>query len=141
MAGLNKVQIIGNLGADPDIKRLQDNTTVARFSVATSESYKDKQSGEIKTSVEWHNIVVWRNLAEIVEKYLKKGSQVYIEGKLKTNKWTDKDGITRYTTEIIASTMQMLGGATNNSTATTNNNNTNPANQSPQEDEDDDLPF
>jgi single-strand DNA-binding protein len=110
MAGVNKVILIGNLGKDPEVRHLESGATVANFSLATSESYKDRNSGERKTVTEWHNIVVWRGLAEIAEKYLKKGSQVYIEGKLRTRSWDDKDGNTRYTTEVLADNMTMLGG-------------------------------
>lgn len=109
MAGVNKVILIGNLGKDPEVRHLENGTAVANFSMATSESYKDRSSGERKTITEWHNIVLWRGLAEIAEKYLKKGDQVYIEGKLKTRSWEDKDGNTRYTTEVVGDNMTMLG--------------------------------
>ena len=98
MAGINKVILVGNLGKDPEIRYLEGGTAVANFPIATSETYKDKTSGEKKTNTEWHNIVLWRGLAEIAEKYLKKGNQVYIEGKLQTRQWQDKDGNNRYTT-------------------------------------------
>ena len=109
MAGVNKVILIGNLGKDPEVRHLENGTAVANFSMATSESYKDRTSGEKKTITEWHNIVLWRGLAEVAEKYLKKGDQVYIEGKLKTRTWDDKDGNTRYTTEVVGDNMTMLG--------------------------------
>ncbi|MBI2281259.1 MAG: single-stranded DNA-binding protein [Bacteroidetes bacterium] len=109
MAGVNKVILIGNLGKDPEVRYLEGGTAVAKFTLATSENYKDKTTGERKTLTEWHNIVVWRGLAEIAEKYLKKGSQIYIEGKLRSRQWQDKDGNNRYTTEIVADTMQMIG--------------------------------
>jgi len=109
MAGVNKVIIIGNLGRDPEIKYTQSNVPVANFTVATSESWKDKNSGEWQEKTEWHRIVAWRHLAEKAERSLKKGTQVYIEGKIETRKWTDKDGNDRYTTEIVADNMQMLG--------------------------------
>lgn len=109
MAGVNKVILIGNLGKDPEVRYLEGGTAVAKFTLATSENYKDKTSGERKTLTEWHNIVVWRGLAEVAEKYLKKGSQIYIEGKLRSRQWQDKDGINRYTTEIVADTLQMIG--------------------------------
>ncbi|PCJ80794.1 MAG: single-stranded DNA-binding protein [Bacteroidetes bacterium] len=108
MAGINKVILVGHLGKDPEIRYTPNEIAVCSISIATSESYKDKVSGERKTTTEWHNIVLWRGLAETSEKYLRKGSQVYIEGKLKTRKWVDKEGITRYSTEIVADVMQML---------------------------------
>lgn len=107
--GLNKVQIIGNLGDDPKVTK-QNNFTVAHISVATSISWQDKQTGEKKEKTEWHRIVFFNRLAEIVEHYLRKGSQVYVEGSLRTNKWKDKEGVDRYNTEIVAREMQMLGG-------------------------------
>jgi single-strand DNA-binding protein len=109
MAGVNKVIIIGNLGRDPEIKYTQNNVPVANFSVATSESWKDKNSGEWQEKTEWHRIVAWRHLAERAEKYLRKGKQVYVEGKLETRKWQGQDGQDRYTTEIVAVQLQMLG--------------------------------
>ena len=109
MAGINKVILVGNLGKDPEVRYLEGGTAVANFPIATSETYKDRTSGEKKVATEWHNIVLWRRLAEIAEKYLKKGSQVYIEGKLKTRRWQDKDGNNRYTTEIVGDNLQMLG--------------------------------
>ena len=105
--GLNKVMLIGNLGKDPDVKYTQDGRAIANFSIATSEEWKDKASGERKEKTEWHKIVVFGKLAEICGEYLVKGKKVYIEGKLQTRSW-EKDGITRYTTEIVASDMQML---------------------------------
>lgn len=107
--GVNKVILVGNLGKDPDIKYMPSGDAVANFSIATTESWKDKQSGEQRDKTEWHNIVVFRRLAEICGEYLRKGSQVYIEGKLQTRKWQDKSGNDRYTTEIVANEMQMLG--------------------------------
>ena len=117
MAGINKVILVGNLGKDPEVRYLEGGTAVANFPIATSETYKDRNSGEKKTNTEWHNIVLWRGLAEIAEKYLKKGSQVYIEGKLKTRQWQDKDGNNRYTTEIVADNLQMLGRKDDNNTS------------------------
>jgi len=108
MAGINKVILVGNLGRDPEMRYTPNSIAVCSFSIATSETYKDKNSGERITQTEWHNIVLWRGLAETSEKYLRKGSKVYIEGKLKTRKWDDKQGITRYSTEIVADVMQML---------------------------------
>ena len=109
MAGVNKVIIIGNLGRDPEIKYTQSNVPVANFSVATSESWKDKTSGEWQEKTEWHRIVAWRHLAERAEKYLRKGKQVYVEGRLETRKWQGQDGQDKYTTEIVAVQLQMLG--------------------------------
>ena len=107
MIGVNKVILIGNLGADPEIRHLQTGISVANFRIATTETFKDKNTGEKREQTEWHSIVAWRGLAEITEKYLKKGSKVYIEGKLRTRKW-EKDGIDRYTTEIMADEMTLL---------------------------------
>ena len=108
MAGVNKVILVGNLGKDPEVRYLDNGVAVANFSLATTENYKNK-SGERVSQTEWHNIVLWRGLAEVAEKYLKKGASVYIEGKIKTRKWEDKDGNTRYNTEILADNMTMLG--------------------------------
>lgn len=105
---VNKAILVGNVGNDPEVRHLEAGTPVANFSLATSESYKNKE-GERITQTEWHNIVVWRGLAEVVEKYVKKGQQLYIEGRIRTRSWEDKDGNKRYTTEIVADTMQMLG--------------------------------
>ena len=110
MAGVNKVILVGNLGRDPEVRALENGVKVARFSIATTESYKDRNSGERVEHTEWHNVVLWRGLAEVAEKYLKKGSQVYVEGKLQTRNYQDKDGVTKYNTEIIGATMTMLGG-------------------------------
>jgi single-strand DNA-binding protein len=107
MRGLNKVMLIGNLGNEPEIKTLEGGVKVARFSLATSESYKDK-NGNTQTDTEWHNIIAWRSLAEVVEKYLRKGSTIYIEGKIKTRNYEDKAGIKKYVTEIIADSLIML---------------------------------
>jgi single-strand DNA-binding protein len=108
MAGVNKVILVGNLGKDPEVRYLENGAVVANFPIATSESYKDRTTGERKEQTEWHNIVLWRGLAEVAEKYLKKGNQVYIEGKLRTRSW-EKDGVTRYTTEVVGDNMTMLG--------------------------------
>jgi single-strand DNA-binding protein len=107
MSSLNKAMIIGRLGKDPDVRYTQSNTAVANLSIATSERYKDK-SGEWKETTEWHRVVAWGRTAEICQEYLQKGSQVYIEGSIQTNKWEDKEGQTRYTTEIKARRMLML---------------------------------
>lgn len=109
MAGINKAIIVGNLGRDPEMRYTPDGTAVANFSIATSESWTDKQSGEKKEKTEWHRIVAWRRLGEICGEYLHKGSQVYVEGKLQTRSW-EQDGVTRYSTEVVASTVQFLGG-------------------------------
>jgi single-strand DNA-binding protein len=108
--GINKVILVGNLGADPDTRYMPSGGAVTNLSIATSESWKDKQSGEQKERTEWHKVAMFGRLAEISAEYLRKGSQVYIEGKLRTRKWQDKDGNDRWTTEIIADEMQMLGG-------------------------------
>jgi single-strand DNA-binding protein len=108
--GVNKVILIGNLGQDPESRTTPGGTTVTNIRVATSESWTDKQSGEKKEQTEWHTVVMWNRLGEIAAEYLKKGSQVYIEGRLQTRKWQDKSGNDRYSTEIVASEMQMLGG-------------------------------
>ena len=121
MAGVNKVILVGNLGKDPEVRYLDNGVAVANFSLATTENYKNK-AGERVSQTEWHNIVLWRGLAEVAEKYLKKGASVYIEGKIKTRKWEDKEGNTRYNTEILADNMTMLGGKQSQesgSTATT----------------------
>jgi len=107
--GVNKVILIGNLGRDPEVRYMPSGSAVANVAIATSESWKDKQSGEKQERTEWHNVVFFNRLAEIVGEYLKKGSKVYIEGSLRTRKWQDKNtGTDRYTTEIVASEMQML---------------------------------
>lgn len=152
MAGVNKVILVGNLGKDPEVRYLENGTAVANFTIATSESYKDKNTGERVTQTEWHNVVVWRGLAEVAEKYLKKGNQVYVEGKLKTRSWEDKDGNTRYTTEIVGDNMTMLGKredsntsapqapASQKQTESTSRTSAAPASQE-SDDEEDDLPF
>ena len=112
MAGsINKVILIGNLGKDPEVRHLESGVAVCNFSIATGETYKDKNSGEKVTHTEWHNIVLWRGLAEVAEKYLKKGAKIYIEGKLRTRSWQDQEGNTKYTTEILGDNMTMLGKA------------------------------
>ncbi|MCP4300360.1 MAG: single-stranded DNA-binding protein [Gammaproteobacteria bacterium] len=108
--GVNKVIIVGNLGQDPETRYMPSGSAVTNFTVATNESWKDKQTGEQKDRTEWHRVAMFNRLAEIAAEYLRKGSQVYIEGKLRTRKWQGKDGNDRYTTEIIADEMQMLGG-------------------------------
>lgn len=113
MAGVNKVIIVGNLGIDPEVRTLENGTKLARLRVATSESYMSKDGQKVEQT-EWHNIVLWRSLAEIAERYLAKGKQVYIEGKLKTRSWKDQEGNDRYTTEIVGDNMQLLGRPSGN---------------------------
>src|SRR5262245_31325450 len=108
--GINKVILVGNLGQDPETRYMPNGKAVTNLRIATSESWKDKQTGEQREQTEWHSIVMYDKLAEIAAEYLRKGSQVYVEGKLRTRKWQDKEGRDRYTTEIQANEMQMLGG-------------------------------
>jgi single-strand DNA-binding protein len=108
--GINKVILVGNLGADPETRAMPSGTTVANLRIATSESWRDKQSGEQQERTEWHRVALFGRLGEVAAEYLKKGSQVYIEGSLRTRKWQDKQGNERFSTEIVASDMQMLGG-------------------------------
>ena len=123
MAGVNKVILVGNLGKDPEVRYLEGGIAVARFSLATSESYKDKSGNKVEQT-EWHNIVLWRGLAEIAEKYLKKGMQIYVEGRLRTRAWEDKDKNKRYTTEIVGDNMTMLGRKEGGNSAGDNNTQT-----------------
>ena len=109
MASVNKVIIVGNLGKDPELRTFPSGDQVANVTIATTDKWKDKQSGEMKEATEWHRVVFNGRLAEIVGQYLRKGSQVYVEGSLRTRKWTDKDGVEKYSTEIRADQMQMLG--------------------------------
>ncbi|MDO9567744.1 MAG: single-stranded DNA-binding protein [Candidatus Desulfaltia sp.] len=109
MSGLNKVMLIGRLGSDPELRYTPDGTAVASFSIATSEEWKDKNTGEKKERTEWHRVVAWRKLGEICGEYLAKGKQIYVEGRIQTRSWEDKDGNKRHTTEIIASDIQFLG--------------------------------
>lgn len=113
MAGVNKVILVGNLGKDPEVRHLDNGRAVANFSIATSESYKNK-AGERVTNTEWHNVVLWTPLAEIAERFLKKGNQVYIEGKLTTRSWDDQEGNKRYTTEVVGREMTLLGSRADN---------------------------
>ena len=108
--GVNKVIIVGNLGKDPETRYMPSGSAVTNLRIATTESWKDKQTGEAQERTEWHAVAMFGRLAEIAAEYLRKGSQVYIEGKLRTRKWQDKEGKDRYTTEIIVNEMQMLGG-------------------------------
>lgn len=109
MSGVNKVILVGRLGKDPEARTLENGAMVVNFTMATSEVYKDRVTGERKEITDWHNIVLWRGLAETASKYLHKGDQVYIEGKMRTRSW-EKDGVTRYTTEVIGDAMTLLGG-------------------------------
>lgn len=162
--GVNKVMLIGNLGADPEVRYTAGGAAVANVTLATAESWRDKESGEQQERTEWHRIVFFSRLAEIVGEYLKKGSQVYVEGRLQTRKWQDRDGNDRYTTEIVANEMQMLGsrggggsssggpssggfsnegqsgGARSSSSANTNQSSS-PQQEPPMDDFDDDIPF
>lgn len=108
--GVNKVILVGNLGGDPEVRATASGARIANINVATSDSWTDKTSGQKQERTEWHRVVFFNRLAEIVEQYLTKGSQVYVEGRLQTRKWQDKDGVDRYTTEIVANEMQMIGG-------------------------------
>lgn len=150
MAGsVNKVILIGNLGKDPEVRHLDNGAVVANFSIATSESYVDKTTGDKREVTDWHNIVAWRGLAKITETYLKKGMKVYIEGKLRTRSWQDESKNTRYTTEVIADNMTMLsraegGGSPNpqaNYPKSVENTPSQPMEQNIKADEEDDLPF
>jgi single-strand DNA-binding protein len=110
MASINKVILVGNLGQDPEVKYMPSGGAVTNISIATTDTWKDKATGEKKENTEWHRVVFFNRLAEIVGEYLRKGSQVYIEGNLRTRKWQDQNGVDKYTTEIVAREMQMLGG-------------------------------
>ncbi|MDD3384456.1 MAG: single-stranded DNA-binding protein [Bacteroidales bacterium] len=105
---VNKVILVGNVGKDPEIRHLENNLVLARFSLATSETYKNR-NGEMVTNTEWHNIVAWRQLAELAERFIRKGRQLYVEGKITTRQWDDKEGNKRYTTEIVADNIRLLG--------------------------------
>lgn len=111
---LNKVMLIGNLGRDPEVRHLESGTVTATFTLATSERYRDRNTGESKEQTEWHNIVCWRQLAEFSENYLRKGTQVYIEGKIRSRSYNDQNGTTRYITEIVADSIQLLGRKSDN---------------------------
>lgn len=133
---VNKVILVGNVGIDPEIRYLEGGTAVASLRLATSETYKNK-SGERITQTEWHNIVLWRGLAEITEKYVKKGMQLYIEGRLRTRSWDDKEGNKRYTTEVVADAMKMLSRKEDDNTQSAGKQQGNV----PDVEEPDDLPF
>jgi single-strand DNA-binding protein len=147
MSGVNKVILVGRLGKDPEVRNLDNGAVVANFSIATSESYKDRTTGEKKEVTEWHNIVLWRGLAEIAQKYLRKGDMVFIEGKLRTRSW-EKDGVTRYTTEIVGDNMTMLtpktgGGGMNQEYASSSpeRSSSDSMRSAPVDNSTDDLPF
>jgi|TARA_B110000263_G_scaffold185568_1_gene163172 single-strand DNA-binding protein len=126
MSGINKVILIGNLGKDPEVRYLDNGVVVANLSLATTETYKNKEGNRV-SQTEWHDVVLWRGLAEVAEKYLKKGASIYIEGKIKTSKWVDKEENTRYKTEIMADKMTMLNKSSSESSQSSNS--------------EDDLPF
>ena len=140
MAGVNKVILVGNLGKDPEVRHLDNGIAVANFSLATTESYTNKQ-GERVNQTEWHNIVLWRGLADVAEKYLKKGNSIYVEGKISTRKWEDKEGNTRYSTDIIADKMTMLGSKSTNSNSATESSVSTTEPTPSEELGNDDLPF
>jgi single-strand DNA-binding protein len=148
--GINKVIIVGNLGGDPETRYMPSGSAVTNLTVATNESWKDKQTGEQKDRTEWHKVAMFNRLAEVAAEYLRKGSQVYIEGKLRTRKWQDKSGQDRWTTEIIADEMQMLGGrggaggGGGGSAPMSSSQDSSPPSAPPQagsDDFDDDIPF
>ncbi len=145
--GVNKVILIGNLGQDPDVRYMPNGNAVANVSLATSESWKDKNSGETQERTEWHRVVFFRRLAEIAGEYLKKGSKIYVEGRLQTRKWQDNNGQDRYTTEIVADQMQMLdsrgGSAAFDSSSPSQQHSDQMSAPAPAPDEgfDDDIPF
>jgi single-strand DNA-binding protein len=144
---VNKVILIGNLGKDPEVRRMENNIAKANFTIATSESYRDRNTNEMKTITDWHNIVVWRGLADVAEKYLKKGMQVYIEGKLKTRSYTDQNNVTKYVTEVVADNLVMLtrgnneGQGANPSSAPSTSNEDMSGVEYPISGPEDDLPF
>jgi single-strand DNA-binding protein len=142
MAGVNKVILVGNLGKDPEVRHLENGRAVANFSLATSETYKNKQ-GERVTNTEWHNVVLWSPIAEIAEKFLKKGNQVYIEGKLTTRSWDDQDGNKRYTTEVVGNNLTLLGTKSDGDSGGSSSSGSSSSNDvtSIPQDDSDDLPF
>lgn len=155
MAGVNKAILLGNLGKDPEVRTLENGVKVCSFPIATSETYKDRNTGEQITKTEWHNIVMWRGLADVAERFLKKGNQIYVEGKIQTRNYQDKDGNQRYITEVVANEMTMLGGKPSDSgnsggnregqsePAASNSGSQQNASNEPvgNNDEEDDLPF
>jgi len=149
MASLNKVTLIGNLGRDPELRYSADGAAICSISVATTSQWKDRNSGERREETEWHRVIIHKRLAEIAGEYLKKGRSVYIEGRIKTRKWTDKENIERYSTEIIADQMQMLGSSDTSASKTSGDTPTQhkpsshqPTSRAPSgATNDDDLPF
>ena len=141
--GINKVIIVGNLGADPDSRAMPSGNAVTNISVATSESWNDRETGEKQEKTEWHRVVFFNRLAEIAAQYLKKGSQVYVEGKLQTRKWEDKEGNERWTTEVVANQMQMLGDRMSNDMSNDNASRSQSSsdNDFSTDEFDDDIPF
>lgn len=142
--GVNKVILIGNLGNDPEIRHSNSGQEIANLSVATDESYKDKNTGQLVPRTEWHKVVIFGKLAEIASQYLRKGSKVYLEGRLQTRKWQDQAGQDRYTTEIVvdmSGTMQMLDGRSGDSGHAQPTSSANRAHQAPADDYEDDIPF
>ena len=138
--GINKVIIVGNLGADPETRYMPSGSAVTNLRVATSEQWKDKQTGEQQERTEWHRVALFGRLAEIAAEYLRKGSQVYLEGSLRTRKWQDKDGNDRYSTEVVANEMQMLGGRAESSAPARSAPSAGP-DSAPPDAFDDDIPF
>ncbi len=141
--GINKVIIVGNLGADPDSRAMPSGNAVTNISVATSESWNDRETGEKQEKTEWHRVVFFNRLAEIAAQYLKKGSQVYVEGKLQTRKWEDKEGNERWTTEVVANQMEMLGDRMNSEMSNDNASSSQSSSDNDflTDDFDDDIPF
>ena len=143
--GVNKVILVGNLGQKPDMKYTQSNTAVANLSLATSESWKDKDSGDLKTKTEWHRVVYFGKLAEIAEQYLDKGSKVYVEGKLQTRKWQDQSGNDRYTTEVLGQELTMLDSRGDSSGSSFENKNSGMSEENVNQDNgefsEEDIPF
>ena len=143
--GVNKVILVGNLGQKPDMKYTQSNTAVANLSLATSESWKDKDSGDLKTKTEWHRVVYFGKLAEIAEQYLDKGSKVYVEGKLQTRKWEDQAGNDRYTTEVLGQELTMLDSRGDSSGSSFENKNSGMSEENVNQDNgefsEEDIPF
>ena len=140
MAGVNKVILIGNLGKDPEIRTIESGAKVANFTLATNEVYKNKDGSKVEKT-EWHNIVLWRGLAELAESYLKKGSQIYLEGRIKSRQWDDKDGNKRYITEIMGDNLTFLGGGKGGNTEEYARENADNSTSADTPEVDDDLPF
>lgn len=145
MASLNKVMLIGNLGKDPEVRYTASGQAVGNFPIATTEKWKNKDSGQFEEKTEWHNIVVWGKVAELCREYLSKGRSVYVEGRLQTRSWEDQNGQKRYTTEVVAQTVQFLGGRGNSSgssyEAPSQSGSASKADSPPSFDEDEDIPF